>query len=730
MHTRGSSVKNMSLFQDICNRDLGAASFYDPIKFRRDVLSSRNLLERYELQRLLKGHSGCVNTVLFSQDGQHIFTGSDDTNINIYDTESGELVESFPSIHTNNIFYARDLPGSDMNNILTCAADGRVCVTNLTTKAARRLHRHRGRAHRIALVPYQDNQFYSCGEDGVCCLFDLRDGSSALFQEQGSSLSEDVFAPAAKTEFKNNRNHTCSIYTVGVNPLFPHEVAIAGSSNHIALYDARRFTEPVSYLCPDKLASSTAHVTGLKYDHTGGVLIGSYNDDDVYSFFVRENALLARRTAARAGLGDSAAAAPQSSTAESVSEEDVRRRGYYRRYTGHRNSNTVKQVSFMGARSDYVVSGSDCGHLFIWDTHSAKTVQLLKADSVGAINCLSAHPVLPILATSGLENDAKVWAPIGEHKPVVDGTDKARLLQNVSSRNADRNSAGAYSNSLLSLLMALLHRGDLPLHMHDSDDEGGAFSEEEDDEDGSEEEGTEEGWGSDGESEGMEEDDSSGGDGAEGGDRSEVQVDGEIGPRPAPGARPGVNRDRWLRRGGRAGRGGGRGRGTGRSAAEVAGGRGAETREAGRETDPDGDPPLQSEGDDSDGLQDSEGDEDSESEGEDLEGGTISMADLASGRVGLVVDGVPVPWSQLARFMPALLGRRRRTDSDTGDEAKEADEEEHPHHHLHEAHEEPIVHGAGGAADRGAPTTGNAVGDGGGEGDQAMATPTAGTADT
>lgn len=37
------------------------------------------------------------------------------------------------------------------------------------------------------------------------------------------------------------------------------------------------------------------------------------------------------------------------------------------RYWGHRNLRTVKGVSFFGSGDGYVVSGSDCGHFYIWD---------------------------------------------------------------------------------------------------------------------------------------------------------------------------------------------------------------------------------------------------------------------------------------------------------------------------------------------------------------------------
>ena len=49
-------------------------------------------------------------------------------------------------------------------------------------------------------------------------------------------------------------------------------------------------------------------------------------------------------------------------------------------YRGHCNINTVKDVNFFGLNDEYVVSGSDSGHLFIWDRESSNLVNILKAD--------------------------------------------------------------------------------------------------------------------------------------------------------------------------------------------------------------------------------------------------------------------------------------------------------------------------------------------------------------
>jgi len=50
-------------------------------------------------------------------------------------------------------------------------------------------------------------------------------------------------------------------------------------------------------------------------------------------------------------------------------------------YRGHCNIKTVKDVNFFGLDDDYVVSGSDSGHVFIWDRKTAKLVNILEADS-------------------------------------------------------------------------------------------------------------------------------------------------------------------------------------------------------------------------------------------------------------------------------------------------------------------------------------------------------------
>lgn len=69
---------------------------------------------------------------------------------------------------------------------------------------------------------------------------------------------------------------------------------------------------------------------------------------------------------------------------------------------GHRNYRTVKGVSFAGASDEYVVSGSDDGHVFIWTTRDGVLRQWLRGDRK-IVNCIEPHPHMPhVMATSGL----------------------------------------------------------------------------------------------------------------------------------------------------------------------------------------------------------------------------------------------------------------------------------------------------------------------------------------
>jgi hypothetical protein len=75
--------------------------------------------------------------------------------------------------------------------------------------------------------------------------------------------------------------------------------------------------------------------------------------------------------------------------------------GVIARYYGHRNSATVKGVGFLGEEDEWVMSGSDDGHIYIWSKQRGNIVWWQQGDEE-VVNCLEPHPLLPlVLATSG-----------------------------------------------------------------------------------------------------------------------------------------------------------------------------------------------------------------------------------------------------------------------------------------------------------------------------------------
>ncbi|KAF3394267.1 WD repeat protein iqw1 [Penicillium rolfsii] len=79
-------------------------------------------------------------------------------------------------------------------------------------------------------------------------------------------------------------------------------------------------------------------------------------------------------------------------------------------YRGHCNIKTVKDVNFFGLNDEYVVSGSDSGHLFIWDRKTANLVNILEGDSE-VVNVVQGHPYEPTIAVSGIDNTIKIFSP-------------------------------------------------------------------------------------------------------------------------------------------------------------------------------------------------------------------------------------------------------------------------------------------------------------------------------
>jgi nuclear receptor interaction protein len=148
-------------------------------------------------------------------------------------------------------------------------------------------------------------------------------------------------------------------------------------------------------------------------------------------------------------------------------ESDVPCAPHTRRYTGHCNVRTVKDVNFFGLQDEYVVSGSDSGHVFIWDRKTSQLLNILEGDGE-VVNVVQGHPYEPTIAVSGIDHTIKIFSPdardqsnarrgIGVHKADPD-------LSSLGYRHRRRAQAAAAESASASQDMA-------ELDVVDSDDE-------------------------------------------------------------------------------------------------------------------------------------------------------------------------------------------------------------------------------------------------------------------
>ncbi|KAK6058753.1 hypothetical protein COOONC_03672 [Cooperia oncophora] len=89
---------------------------------------------------------------------------------------------------------------------------------------------------------------------------------------------------------------------------------------------------------------------------------------------------------------------------------------YSERFCGQTNTHTdIKEANFFGSRNQYVVAGSDCGSLLLWERSSGVLVAAWNADQ-SILNIVQPHPTQFMLATSGIEEVIRLWQPMEEGK--------------------------------------------------------------------------------------------------------------------------------------------------------------------------------------------------------------------------------------------------------------------------------------------------------------------------
>ncbi|KAJ9586608.1 hypothetical protein L9F63_019801, partial [Diploptera punctata] len=397
------------VMQEVVNRQKGVSGRCQGAElFQQRCYGSLHSVQRLELMYKLEAHRGCVNALHFNNSGTLLASGSDDLSIVVWDWAIGKFLVSYDSGHRSNVFQAKFLPLTGDTHIVSCGRDGQIRLAELSStgvcRSTRRLGQHRGPAHKLAVQQETPHVFLSSGEDGLVMNIDVRESK-----------------PDKLLHVKDG-DKKIALYSIHSNPLNNNEFCVSGRDNYVRIYDKRKVSDntQLKKFCPRHLANSgnVTHVTCAVFNYDGTEVLGSYNDEDIYLFDTRH---------------------PDGSE-------------FIHRYEGHRNNATVKGISFFGPKSEYIVSGSDCGNIFFWDKGTESIVQWMPGDENGVVNCLEPHPQIPVLATSGLDDDVKIWVPSCEQEPTMAG------LRSVSREDDRQRDPDAFDGQMLWILWRHIRR--------------------------------------------------------------------------------------------------------------------------------------------------------------------------------------------------------------------------------------------------------------------------------
>ncbi|GLT53806.1 hypothetical protein SLA2020_270510 [Shorea laevis] len=288
--------------------------------------------------------------------------------------------------HTNNVFQAKIMPCTDDRSIVTCAADGQVRLAQILEHGA--------------------------VENGLVQHFDLR-----------TRVATELFS-CQPTDDRRSNTSAIPLNAIAIDPRNPNLFAVAGSNEY------------THFLISASIS--------LAFSEQSELLV-SYNDEFIY-LFTKDMGLGSNPLPASpvSMSSDASEAGGDQKLAEYPSAMDADDKVTPQVYKGHRNCKTVKGVNFFGPKSEYVVSGSDCGRIFIWKKKGGELIRVMEADNT-IVNCIECHPHTMVLASSGIDYDIKIWTP--------KALERATLPTNIEQKPKARD----WMNSIFSPQDLMLH---------------------------------------------------------------------------------------------------------------------------------------------------------------------------------------------------------------------------------------------------------------------------------
>ncbi|KAA8492267.1 WD and tetratricopeptide repeats protein 1 [Porphyridium purpureum] len=266
------------------------------------ILGHPALGARFDMERKLDAHDGCVNRLSWSECGTFLLSGSDDLTLCIWNPslpvdarlakekagDPAALVHRVSTAHVANIFGVRFLPCTNSQVLVSGGMDANVCVTDIRAPEAPRVFAvHKNRVKTVEVEPLNPHLVFSAGEDGRLFQIDLRKGS--LREPLGADILLE--SGSARVAFK------CA----AINPVRVNEILVASSDEYLRLYDRRMMDNTNGHenrtmqqmvhttFAPKHMQLSRyfydePFVTHAAFSADGRQIVANYSNDYVYTF--------------------------------------------------------------------------------------------------------------------------------------------------------------------------------------------------------------------------------------------------------------------------------------------------------------------------------------------------------------------------------------------------------------------------------------------------------------
>lgn len=140
---------------------------------RNRLKAAPQFVQNLDIDAKLEAHTGCVNCIEWSTNGQLLASGSDDNRLIVWKAFYNKPLHDILTPHEGNIFSVKFLPNTGDTLIATGAADRYCYVFDMNrlgvqneTEPCWKCSCHTQRVKRLATVAEHPCMFWSAAEDG------------------------------------------------------------------------------------------------------------------------------------------------------------------------------------------------------------------------------------------------------------------------------------------------------------------------------------------------------------------------------------------------------------------------------------------------------------------------------------------------------------------------------------------------------------------------------------